>query len=156
MLSTVENFFAGAAATLVATDYADACPIATVALEVASTSEPLRIATSDVFESWFVSLEARLVAAGIGDARARELAIAAVAALEGAFMLSRAAKSTAPMEIASRLMVDAIGAALRFFSGALRLRLGLSLPCALHRREMLRPLGSCCASIRSDRMMRVS
>jgi len=30
-------------------DYADACPIATVALEVASTSEPLREATADVF-----------------------------------------------------------------------------------------------------------
>src|SRR3954447_23500322 len=36
----VRNFFKGAADALVETDYADACPIATVALEVASTSEP--------------------------------------------------------------------------------------------------------------------
>src|SRR3954468_21770428 len=39
----IEHFFAGAAETLEETGYEDACPIATVALEVASTSEPLRI-----------------------------------------------------------------------------------------------------------------
>src|SRR6266542_509630 len=52
LVSAVRSFFAGAAETLRETDYADACPIATVALEVASTSEPLREATADVFESW--------------------------------------------------------------------------------------------------------
>ena len=46
------RFFEAAADTVRDTDYADACPIATVALEVASTSEPLRQATADVFESW--------------------------------------------------------------------------------------------------------
>src|SRR3954454_18800493 len=35
-VAAVEAFFAGAAQTLVDTDYADACPIATIALEVAS------------------------------------------------------------------------------------------------------------------------
>jgi len=43
-LSAVDAIFAGAAAVLSATDYIDACPIATVALEVASSNEPLRIA----------------------------------------------------------------------------------------------------------------
>jgi hypothetical protein len=46
------DFFTGAAETRRQTDYADACPIETVALEVASTNEPLREATVDVFESW--------------------------------------------------------------------------------------------------------
>src|SRR5690349_13906667 len=36
------NFFAAAAQTLRETGYEDACPIATVALEVSSTSEPMR------------------------------------------------------------------------------------------------------------------
>src|SRR5271156_183542 len=40
VLSAVGEFFAGAAETLRETDYEDACPIATVALEVASTNEP--------------------------------------------------------------------------------------------------------------------
>ncbi len=52
VLSYVENVFEGAAATLVESDYADACPIATVALEVASTNEPLRVALAEVFERW--------------------------------------------------------------------------------------------------------
>ena len=48
----VRAFFAEAAETLEQTDFADACPIAVVALEVASTNEPLREATHDVFEVW--------------------------------------------------------------------------------------------------------
>src|SRR2546421_6623285 len=38
----VRDFFAGAAAHLEETGYEDACPIATIALEVSSTSEVLR------------------------------------------------------------------------------------------------------------------
>src|SRR5687767_7269765 len=37
LVAGVQDAFAGAAALLEATDYADACPIETVALEVAST-----------------------------------------------------------------------------------------------------------------------
>src|SRR5438105_13725129 len=70
----IEWFFAGAAETLVETGYADACPIATVALEVASTSEPLREATADVFESWIAAAAGYFAGAGIPAARARELA----------------------------------------------------------------------------------
>jgi len=48
-VEATRNFFAAAGQTLVETDYADACPIATVALEVSSTSEPLREACAEVF-----------------------------------------------------------------------------------------------------------
>src|SRR5438067_7631387 len=41
----VRDVFAGAAEVLRQTDYEDACPIATVALEVASTTDTLRRAT---------------------------------------------------------------------------------------------------------------
>jgi AcrR family transcriptional regulator len=40
------NAFAGAAGRLCGTGFADACPIATVALEVASTNETLRLTTT--------------------------------------------------------------------------------------------------------------
>ena len=46
LLGAVDAVFAGAAAVLRETDFIDACPIATVALEVASSNEPLRIATA--------------------------------------------------------------------------------------------------------------
>src|ERR1700722_19859684 len=52
LVSAVRAFFAGAAEHLRETDYAAACPIATIALEVSSTSEPMRQACADVFESW--------------------------------------------------------------------------------------------------------
>ena len=42
--TAIRNFFAGAAEHLRETDYADACPIATIALETSSSSEPLHIA----------------------------------------------------------------------------------------------------------------
>src|SRR5258708_29964571 len=75
LLTGVRDCFAGAAVVLVATDYADACPIETVALEVASSNEPLRIATAEVFESWIVSATARFGAAGLDDVTAREPAV---------------------------------------------------------------------------------
>jgi AcrR family transcriptional regulator len=99
-VSGVEDFFAGAAEVLRQTNYEDACPIATVALEVASTSEPLRKATADVFQSWIEAASERAVAAGVDEAAARELAITLICELEGAFLLCRAMKSTEPMKIA--------------------------------------------------------
>ena len=104
--------FERAARTLEETDYADACPIATVALEVASTNEPLRAVTHEVFESWLAGATASFTRAGIKRKRARELAILFVAALEGGFLLSRAAKSTEPMRVLGRAVADAVRAEL--------------------------------------------
>jgi AcrR family transcriptional regulator len=108
----IGDFFVGAAETLRQTDYADACPIATVALEVASSSEPLREATAEVFESWIGGAEQRFAAAGISGTEARELAITVLASLEGAFVLSRATRSTEPIEVAGAAATEAVRAAL--------------------------------------------
>jgi AcrR family transcriptional regulator len=106
------DFFLGAAETLRQTDYADACPIETVALEVASTNEPLRKATADVFESWTVACTERLVAAGIAEVEARRLAILMISALEGAFVLCRAQRNTEALEVTGARMGAAVRAAL--------------------------------------------
>jgi AcrR family transcriptional regulator len=108
IVDAVRNFFAGAAVTLAETDYADACPIATVALEVASTSEPLREATAEVFESWIAGGAAAFEAAGFDAATARELTIAMLSQLEGAFVLCRAMRTTVPLEIAGRVMAETV------------------------------------------------
>jgi AcrR family transcriptional regulator len=112
VISGVRDFFAGAAEHLVETDYADACPIATVALEVSSSSEPLREACAEVFDGWIASATDRLHEAGIEAPRARELAIGMIAALEGAFVLARALRSTEPLTVAGALAADAVQAAL--------------------------------------------
>jgi AcrR family transcriptional regulator len=111
-VTATSDFFAGAAETLRQTDYADACPIETVALEVASSNEPLRKATADVFDSWIAAGTGRLVEAGIAEARARELTIAFVAALEGAFVLCRATRTTEALEVAGAQMAAAVRDAL--------------------------------------------
>ena len=74
LLTGIHDCFAGAAETLRVTDYADACPIATVALEVASINEPLRLATAEVFASWITVATSRYESAGITEPVARELA----------------------------------------------------------------------------------
>jgi AcrR family transcriptional regulator len=112
VLSAVRDFFAGAADTLRETDYADACPIATVALEVASTNEPLRVATADVFEEWIDGATEYFAFAGVARPRARELALAMLSLLEGAFIFSRAMRTTEPMAIAGAAAVEAVRLAL--------------------------------------------
>jgi AcrR family transcriptional regulator len=112
VLTGVRDCFAGAAEVLRLTDYADACPIETVALEVASTNEALRQVTAEVFEAWITAATVRLAAAGVTEATARQLGIGLICALEGAFVLSRALKSTEPMEAAGRAVADAIRVAM--------------------------------------------
>jgi AcrR family transcriptional regulator len=102
--------FRGAAQTMRDSDYADACPIATVALEASSSSEPLREACADVFEEWFAGLTATFAAAGIEDART--LAIEMLCALEGAFVFCRALRTTKALDIAGERVAASVRAAL--------------------------------------------
>ena len=102
VLTGVRDCFAGAAMVLEATDYADACPIETVALEVASSNEPLRMATSEVFESWIAAATTRFTAAGADAQTARELGIFFICQLEGAFVLARAARTTEALDVAAK------------------------------------------------------
>ena len=113
VVTGVHDCFAGAAEVLRATDYADACPIETVALEVASTNEPLREATAEVFESWIEGASAKFRAAGIDDSAARELSISVIALLEGAFVLARASRTTEALDAAGTTAASAVEAALR-------------------------------------------
>jgi AcrR family transcriptional regulator len=112
LLEAVAAFFDGAGETLRETDYADACPIATVALEVASTNETLRQATADVFEEWMAGATEYFVLAGISRPRARELAFAMLSLMEGAFIFCRAMRDTEPMRIAGEAAVALVRSAL--------------------------------------------
>ncbi len=113
LVSAVRAFFAGAAEHLRETDYEDACPIATVALEVSSTSETMRAACADVFESWIAAGMPRFTAAGLDERQARELVIGMISALEGAFVLARATRSTEALDIAGEQTALAVERALK-------------------------------------------
>jgi AcrR family transcriptional regulator len=112
VLTAVHDFFDGAARTLRETDYADACPIATVALEVASTNETLRIATAEVFGEWIDGASAYFAFAGIPEKPARELAFQMLCLLEGAFIFDQAMRSTDALLAAGKCAVAAVRTAL--------------------------------------------
>lgn len=108
VISAVAAVFEGAAQTLESTDFAVACPIATVALEVASTNERLRMATAEVFETWIASGTRRLEEQSVSPRDARRLALTLISLLEGAFVLSQALKSTEPVVAAGATAVLAV------------------------------------------------
>lgn len=112
IVTGVRDCFTGAAAVLVETGYADACPIETVALEVASTNETLRLACAGVFESWTRTGTRWLEASGIPRRKARELTLLLISALEGAFVLCRATQTTEPLEAAGAYVASAVREAL--------------------------------------------
>ncbi len=111
-ISAVAAVFAVAAQTLESTDFAVACPIATVALEVAGTNEGLRIATAEVFEAWIAAGTARFASEGISADGSYTLAITVIALLEGAFILSQSLKDTGPVHAAGAAAAAATRSAL--------------------------------------------
>ncbi|MFB8029370.1 TetR/AcrR family transcriptional regulator [Streptomyces sp. NPDC056465] len=110
-VESLVHAFGAAADDLAAADYADACPIGTVALEVASSNEELRTATEEVFEEW-IGLATSWFSRWVAEPEtARSLAYSMVMMLEGAFMLSRSARSPEPLRVAGRSMAALMRAA---------------------------------------------
>ena len=110
--TAVRMFFAGAGEHLVDTDYADACPIATIALEVSSSSEPMRIACADVFESWIAAGMPRFTDAGLA-ARHRAGAHDRDDLRAGGRVRAGAGgRSTEPLRVAGELTAQAVERAL--------------------------------------------
>lgn len=105
------KWFNWAARALEETDFADGCPIGTLACEIASSNEALREASHVVFDSWESRVAAQLIDAGVSAARARRLATFAVASLEGAIMLGRVQRSTRPLRDTGRVVVETLRAA---------------------------------------------
>lgn len=111
-VDAVRGFFAGAAQTLLETDFADACPIATVALEVASSDEALRQATAEAFEEWIDTAAAYFVAGGAEPQAARGLALSVLSLLEGAFVFCRSMRTVEPLRAAGECAAAAAESAL--------------------------------------------
>jgi AcrR family transcriptional regulator len=112
VVAGVRDFFDGASQVLIETAFADACPIATVALEASSTNEPIRRACATVFEEWIASGIERFVGAGMNAVTARHLAITMIGSLEGAFVLARALRSVEPLSVARDTVVRAVAVAI--------------------------------------------
>jgi len=108
VVAATRRFFTDAAKDVEASGYADACPIATVALEVSSTNEPLREACAAVFESWLTSATEYYASAAIERAEAHRLGLQMLSLLEGAFIFSRAMRTTEPVLVAGAAAAAAV------------------------------------------------
>jgi len=82
-------------------NYQKGCPVATVALEQAATSGPLQAACSRAYRGWEGLIAGRLVRDGFTRPRADALAGFMLSTIEGALILCRAHRSTAPLVSAS-------------------------------------------------------
>ncbi|MGU3498764.1 TetR/AcrR family transcriptional regulator [Mycobacterium sp. C31M] len=112
VVEATADSFRQAADLLEKTDYGYACPIATIALEVANNDELMRTAAADAFESWLEVLEQRFTAAGMAADRARDVAVEIFCLIEGAVLLSRTTRSSVPLHTAGRSAADAVAAGL--------------------------------------------
>jgi AcrR family transcriptional regulator len=100
----VEYVFNQAAADMAETGFANMCPVASVAAEVADTVEELRETAVDIFTGWLDGGTAYFASRGLPDGTARDLTVTLVGALEGAFVLARTLRDTEPLLAAGRVL----------------------------------------------------
>ncbi|GHO78713.1 TetR family transcriptional regulator [Ktedonobacter sp. SOSP1-85] len=94
-LSLLTSFFRERLQT---SNFQKGCPLATVTLEMAATSDPMQHACRAVYHDWQVRLERLLIASGCEPARASARALFALSVIEGALLLCQAERSTHPLE----------------------------------------------------------
>jgi AcrR family transcriptional regulator len=100
----VDAVFTQAAEDMARTGFANMCPVASVAAEVADTVEELRETTASVFDGWIDGGSAYFAARGLDSSQAREVTFALISALEGAFVIARTLRSTEPLLAAGRAL----------------------------------------------------
>ncbi len=93
----LERFVEMSIAELEGSDYRDGCPIATVALETNSNSEPLREVCRKLFDRALLILKQWLMANGVAAERAEVVALTVFSAIEGALILSKVQRSPEPL-----------------------------------------------------------
>ena len=92
------------ATMLVESDYEIGCPVATVALEAAATSEAVRQSCAEHYATWRRIVAERLRAEGMSAAQAEKQAMFVMAAVEGALLLAKVERDPAPLRIVGKTL----------------------------------------------------
>lgn len=82
--------------------FQEGCPVATVALEAAGDSEPIRSACDEAYASWLGGLADYLHGHGVDEAEAEALADLVLSSLQGALLLARVRRDTAVIHSVTR------------------------------------------------------
>ena len=88
--------------------YQSGCAIATMVLELAPRDEEFSADFDSVFARWRAALVTRFEPLGLAPDRAAVLADLTISAIEGALVLSRAARSTEPFNTTTEALISAI------------------------------------------------
>src|SRR5215469_4632457 len=102
-----------AADALESSHWADGCPVATVALETAHTSDALAAACGGALAAWRSAIAESIAQHGAAPAEASALATLTLAAVEGALLLARASRDTEPLRTVGRELAAVLTARLR-------------------------------------------
>ncbi|MCA9562963.1 MAG: TetR/AcrR family transcriptional regulator [Myxococcales bacterium] len=100
-VESVDRFTTILTEELERSDYEAGSPIATVALEMSSSSEVLREACRRAYEQWMAEIRRPFLQAGIDPAAAKAASLVAMSCVEGALLLSRVQRSTEPIRVVS-------------------------------------------------------
>jgi TetR/AcrR family transcriptional regulator, lmrAB and yxaGH operons repressor len=103
----IDAIFAPWRQVLVESNFTMGCPIAATVVD-ASSDDRLRQEARDLFDQWRDSVRAGLVKFGVKKSTADDGASALLAALEGALILSRANRSTEPLETVQRFFITSL------------------------------------------------
>lgn len=94
---SVPGAFALAAEHIAQAGWITMCPVGTVAGEVADSEPAVAAAAAEVFADWIARGTAYFAARGVAEDAARELTLAVLSSLEGAFILARSLRSPDPL-----------------------------------------------------------
>ena len=103
VVAGLESFWRAWTRAVEASDFQEGCPIVAVAAESHPEAPELTAAAADVFDQWCSTFATAFRKAGLTSRRqARDLATLVIAALEGATVMSRAARDPQPLERTGR------------------------------------------------------
>lgn len=104
----IANIFRYAAKMMEARNYQSGCPVGAVVLDIDSESEAMRAVCLEIMAQWQQQIVGHLSA--LPHSKAKALAKMVIASFEGAFMLARLERSSAPLMLGAEqiaLLLDA-------------------------------------------------
>jgi AcrR family transcriptional regulator len=103
---------------LLDSDFRAGCPIVAVSVEAGEEQDHERMASvieraAAVFDRWTELIAQRFIADGIPPEKAREMAVLATSAIEGAILLARVRRDLTPLDLVHRQLRKSLLAAVR-------------------------------------------
>jgi TetR/AcrR family transcriptional repressor of lmrAB and yxaGH operons len=102
LIDALDSFFANASRRLLASDFRTGCAVGTPAAETVTLSPSLNAVVAGAFRSWTAGLARGLTRNGWPEEEAGSTASLIISLFEGALLVARAERDTAPLDVAAR------------------------------------------------------